>query len=134
MSEDLNRARLVPVPTRCPTCDSPAPHMHPSVQLEGEVQLCANGWHASTERGRRYLDHAGRRWDAEAPEQRREQPQRAAAVERFRQRVAMGAGLRDAAQSIAIDIDDAQAALDEIDRLTAALEAVRRELSKHGVS
>lgn len=61
-------------------------------------------------------------------------PRQLAAVDRFRQRVAMGAGLRDVAQSIAIDIDDAQAALDEIDRLTAALEAVRRELSKHGVS
>jgi hypothetical protein len=29
--------------------------MHPSVQYEGEVVLCADAWHASTLRGRQYL-------------------------------------------------------------------------------
>ena len=30
---------------KCPTCDSPAPHLHPAVQYEGEVQLCRDAWH-----------------------------------------------------------------------------------------
>lgn len=32
---------------RCPTCNSPSPKMHPSVQHEGEVQLCSDAWHAA---------------------------------------------------------------------------------------
>lgn len=32
-------------PQRCPTCDSPAPHLHPSIQHEGEVQPCKDAWH-----------------------------------------------------------------------------------------
>lgn len=31
--------------TRCPTCDSPAPHLHPAVQHEGEVQVCGDNFH-----------------------------------------------------------------------------------------
>lgn len=30
---------------RCPTCDSPAPHLHPAVQCEGEVQPCKDEFH-----------------------------------------------------------------------------------------
>lgn len=30
---------------RCPTCDSPAPHLHPSVQHEGEVETCPDAFH-----------------------------------------------------------------------------------------
>lgn len=30
---------------KCPTCDSPAPHLHPAVQHEGEVQLCHDAFH-----------------------------------------------------------------------------------------
>lgn len=30
---------------RCPTCDSPAPHLHPSMQFEGEVDPCDNEFH-----------------------------------------------------------------------------------------
>lgn len=30
---------------RCPTCNSPAPHMHPAVQYEGEVELCIDDFH-----------------------------------------------------------------------------------------
>lgn len=32
-------------PKRCPSCDSPAPHLHPAMQFEGEVQPCSNPWH-----------------------------------------------------------------------------------------
>lgn len=30
---------------KCPTCDSPAPHLHPAMQHEGEVQPCKDAWH-----------------------------------------------------------------------------------------
>lgn len=30
---------------RCPTCDSPAPHLHPAVQSEGEVETCVHDFH-----------------------------------------------------------------------------------------
>lgn len=29
----------------CPTCDSPAPHLHPAVQYGGEVQPCRDRFH-----------------------------------------------------------------------------------------
>lgn len=29
----------------CPTCKSTAPHMHPSVQHGGEVEMCADPFH-----------------------------------------------------------------------------------------
>lgn len=32
-------------PRHCPTCDSPATHLHPAIQHEGEVQPCRDQWH-----------------------------------------------------------------------------------------
>lgn len=29
----------------CPTCTSPAPHLHPAIQHEGEVQPCRDEFH-----------------------------------------------------------------------------------------
>lgn len=29
----------------CPRCDSPAPHLRPSVQSEGEVEVCPDDYH-----------------------------------------------------------------------------------------
>ncbi len=33
---------------KCPTCDSPAAHLHPAVQHEGECQICNDPWHTAT--------------------------------------------------------------------------------------
>ena len=33
------------MPEKCPTCDSAAPHLHPAVQHEGEVQPCRDVYH-----------------------------------------------------------------------------------------
>lgn len=30
---------------RCPRCNSPQPHLHPAVQVEGEVSICTHGYH-----------------------------------------------------------------------------------------
>ena len=31
--------------SRCPTCNSYKPHLHPAVQFEGEVQPCGDDYH-----------------------------------------------------------------------------------------
>lgn len=31
--------------SRCPRCNSPDPHLHPSVQHEGDVQPCGDPFH-----------------------------------------------------------------------------------------
>lgn len=31
--------------TKCPKCESPAPHLHPDMQHEGEVQPCSDLYH-----------------------------------------------------------------------------------------
>ena len=40
-----------PPPQRCPTCDSPKPHLHPAMQYEGEVQPCKDEWHKAAGEG-----------------------------------------------------------------------------------
>lgn len=37
----------------CPTCGSTAPHMHPAIQHEGEVELCADAFHLTPTRQNR---------------------------------------------------------------------------------
>ena len=42
--------RAAPPPeteNRCPTCQSPAPHLHPALQHEGEVERCKDAFHRS---------------------------------------------------------------------------------------
>ena len=35
--------------SKCPTCESPQPSMHPATQHEGEVlKLCRDPWHKPT--------------------------------------------------------------------------------------
>ena len=31
---------------KCPTCGSPKPHLHPAVQVDGEVHVCRDEFHA----------------------------------------------------------------------------------------
>ncbi len=41
----------------CPTCDSPAPRLHPAMQFEGEVQPCRDEFHQQwTPENARYME------------------------------------------------------------------------------
>lgn len=43
---------------RCPRCDSSAPHLHPAVQYEGEVELCTDDFHLqlTNQNDQRHID------------------------------------------------------------------------------
>lgn len=42
--------------SKCPRCDSPAPHLHPAMQFEGEVQPCTHPYHQQdTPQNHKYL-------------------------------------------------------------------------------
>lgn len=36
---------MTAIPEKCPRCKSPAPHLHPAVQFEGEVEVCSHEFH-----------------------------------------------------------------------------------------
>lgn len=42
--------------SRCPTCNSPAPHLHPAVQFEGEVSVCIDEFHLRETPQNIYID------------------------------------------------------------------------------
>lgn len=44
---------------RCPRCDSHRPELHPAVQHGGEVSVCTDPWHASTQTARGVLARLG---------------------------------------------------------------------------
>lgn len=46
---DVDKRYLWGLP-RCPRCDSPARNLHPAMQHEGEVQMCAHLWHSPENR------------------------------------------------------------------------------------
>ena len=41
----MSSAKAIQHVQHCPKCDSPAPHLHPAIQFEGEVQPCNHAFH-----------------------------------------------------------------------------------------
>jgi hypothetical protein len=67
-STRLYGGNAMPVATateRCPSCDSPNPKLHPSIQHEGEVRICSDAWHgpvATATEGEHEHDDLGYRY------------------------------------------------------------------------
>lgn len=58
--------------THCPRCQSPAPHLHPAVQVEGEVETCTHEFHLrqTPQNLPRYREAVLRKLEAQAAEAR----------------------------------------------------------------